>query len=594
MTRSIANLLPASILILFAGCAMGEPLDDDSTTGDSSTGDSSIGTGSTTDEPEEPTDPQPEVARSFFETYCAKCHGPDSPGIANIKYITDLVALVENNLVVPNNPEGSRLFKRLTDPSNPMPPASETIRPSEAEIETIRGWIADGALSGEGACVNDLIGFDDMFRIMRDDLFDNFEEAADRQNIRYLTLTHLHNAGMCDRDLDVYRQAIAKGVNSLSLRSQLVAPEPVDDHATIFRIDLRDYGWDNNPNFVVSDIWDTIAGVNPFAVPFRDGAADDLRLHTGTSVPFQPADSFLQIATGGLLTGVDVTQDFYYRILQLPATLPQLEQLPFINVPDRAKAIDDGEAFRIILTDSGVSSFNRAYDRYEAGSFGSYYYRSFDFAGEDGDRNLFSNPVDFVADGGEMIFTLPNGMQGYAISDAADQLIREAPTAVVKDPGQRDGTVRAGISCMSCHSSGIIPKRDTFHDFFEKVENNFIESERDLIEKLMSDPDGSEQRQETDSAQFKTLLAGLGITQPSPDPITMSSQQLEANLSLERVAAEFGMTADDLKFEFGGLDNAFDKLRIGNMTRDELAVLYRVSICALLPGEDVLPDCVPG
>lgn len=597
MTRPLVTLLSASLLVHVAGCAMGAPLDSDSTTDGSSTGGSSSGSSTTdadTDAPEEPSNPKPEEARSFFEKYCAKCHGQGSAGNGNINYITDLVALVENDLVVPNDPDASRLFKRLTDTSNPMPPANETNRPSEDEIATIREWIADGALAGEGACVNDLIGFDDMFRVMRDDLFDHFEEVTDRQNIRYLTLTHLHNAGMCDRDLDVYRQAVTKGVNSLSLRSQLVVPEPIDDQATIFRIDLRDYGWDNNPNFVNADLWDTIAGVNPFAVPFRDGAADDVRAQTGTAVPFQPADSFLQIATGGVLSGVDTTEGFYYKILQLPATLPQLEVLPFINVPDRAKAIDDGEAFRVIVTESGVSAHNRAYDRYEGSSFGAYYYRSFDFAGEDGDRNLFNNPTDFVADGGEMIFTLPNGLQGYAISDAADQLIREAPTNVVKDPGQRDAVVRAGISCMSCHSVGIIPKRDTFYDFFEKVEGNFIESERDLIEKLMSDPDGSEKRQEADSVQFKSLLAGLGITQPSPDPVTLNSQQFEANLSLERVAAELGMTADDLKFEFGGLDNAFDKLRIGNMSRDELTVLFRSSICILLPGEDVIPDCVPG
>jgi hypothetical protein len=54
------------------------------------------------------------------------------------------------------------------------------------------------------------------------------------------------------------------------------------------------------------------------------------------------------------------------------------------------------------------------------------------------------------------------------------------------------------------------------------------------------------------------------------------------------------MTTSDLSFEFGALDGAFDQLRIGTMSRDEFAGLYRDSICVLLSGEDVLPDCVPG
>lgn len=587
-------------LIAASGCAMGAPLDESSETGAESTGDGSSETGdagsSTSSGPERPDAPAPlpEEARSVFEQYCAGCHGPDSPGSGNIRFITDLSGLVDNNLVVAGDPEASRVYRRMTDPSNPMPPLGVAERPSAADIEVVRRWISAGALPGEQACTNTFVGFDDMIETMRLDLFQNVK-SADRVHIRYLTLTHLHNAGMCDRELDLYRDAIAKGVNSLSLRPTLVRPEAIDELNTILRIDLRDYGWDVNPNFTNQDLWDTLAAANPFAVTFERGPAEDLRALAGTDTPFQPADSFLQIAAGGALAGVEPGQDFYYKILQLPherapeKTVEDLEQLPFIGLTDREDAIAAGEVFRVIVQDSGVSQNNRAFDRYDGLSFGSYYYRSFDFASEGGDRNLFTNPVDFVADGGEMIFTLPNGLQGYAISDADDLLVSDAPTNVVKDLGQRDAVVRVGISCMACHASGIITRADEFYAFYKAVENNFEAGERDLIDQLFADPDAAVASQGFDAQQFQGLLAQLGITAPTPEPIYGMSQQFEANLSLERVAAEVGMTPFDFAFEIGGLAGSFDKLRQGSMTRDEFAELYQESLCVLLPGEDVVP-----
>ncbi|MCY0990931.1 hypothetical protein OV203_27550 [Nannocystis sp. ILAH1] len=578
---------------------MGAPLDDGTTDAPDS--------GSTTAADPELPDPElpeappplPEEARAVFERYCVDCHGSDSPGNANIRFIDDLAALVEHGLVVASEPEASKVYQRMTDEASPMPPAGVANRPSAAEIELVRRWIAAGALPGGQACANDFVGFNDMIEAMSGDIFQRVDNA-DRIHIRYLTLTHLHNAGMCDRELDLYRGAIAKGVNSLSLRPTLAEPVAIDERRTIYRIDLRDYGWDENPNFVDSDLWDTVASINPFAVAFERGPADDLRALAGTSFAFQPADSFLQIAAGGALAGVDPGLNLYYKILQLPHpeapenSVAALERLPFIGLTDRAAAIAAGEVFRVIIQDSGVSQNNRAFDRYAGLSFGSYYYRSFDFADESGTGNLFNNPTDFVADGGEMIFTLPNGLQGYAISDSADRLVAEAPTNIVKDLGQRDAVVRVGLSCMSCHATGVITKADEFHAYYQNTESNFQEAERDLIDLLFSDPDRAVARQGFDAQQFQGLLAQMGISDPTPEPMYGLSQQFEANLSLARVAAEVGIRPEDFTWEVGALDSVFNKLRAGTMTRDEFATVYRGSLCLLLPGEDVLPaGCTP-
>ncbi len=76
---------------------------------------------------------------------------------------------------------------------------------------------------------------------------------------------------------------------------------------------------------------------------------------------------------------------------------------------------------------SGVSRNNRVIERHEIpGSRCRGYWLSYDFA-SNGDpiapKDILANPLDFVQDGGEIIFTLPNGLQGYMIVGADDRCL---------------------------------------------------------------------------------------------------------------------------------------------------------------------------
>ena len=42
--------------------------------------------------------------------------------------------------------------------------------------------------------------------------------------------------------------------------------------------------------------------------------------------------------------------------------------------------------------------------------------------------------------------------------DANNRRIDKAPTAIVSDPRRPDRAVEPGVSCMSCHLTGIQPK----------------------------------------------------------------------------------------------------------------------------------------
>jgi hypothetical protein len=80
-----------------------------------------------------------------FGAYCAVCHGPYGSRQASIDYITELERLVEHDLVVPGDLEKSRVYVRMTADSYPMPPLSQTRRPTAEDIDLVRRWILECA-----------------------------------------------------------------------------------------------------------------------------------------------------------------------------------------------------------------------------------------------------------------------------------------------------------------------------------------------------------------------------------------------------------------------------------------------------------------
>ena len=100
------------------------------------------------------------------------------------------------------------------------------------------------------------------------------------------------------------------------------------------------------------------------------------------------------------------------------------------------------------LSRSGVAvQANRLLERHEA-AYGAYW-KSYDFRSGAGRGNLVRFPLGpanlfqrhpfaeqaFVQDGGEIIFHLPNGLQGYMLVNGKEERINEGPADVVRDRG---------------------------------------------------------------------------------------------------------------------------------------------------------------
>jgi len=82
------------------------------------------------------------------------------------------------------------------------------------------------------------------------------------------------------------------------------------------------------------------------------------------------------------------------------------------------------------------------------------------------DSNPFNN-LAFDHDGGEVIFSLPNGLQAYMLADGeGNRLDEPAPADVVYDDQATSGTpaIVNGLSCMHCHRQGMIRFRDEIRE----------------------------------------------------------------------------------------------------------------------------------
>ena len=402
-------------------------------------------------------------AYTIFENSCNICHGEG--GSYTEQLLMEYPAIIEDGHVIPRDPDNSELYKRLLGPTENGPQMPSGQPPlSDDKIETIRQWILAGAPDWN-------VGpqLDRSF-ITTDAMLDSIQKhldtlaAFDRPYARYFTLTHLYNAGELADTLVDYRHALSKLVNSLSWGRDIVNPEPIDTEETIFYINLPDYEWE-----VGTNRWTQIEEVYPYGLNFNLETETgllrkltNLREAMECNVPFVHVDWFL--ATASL-------PPLYNDILGLPETDRALEVELDVDVATNLQTYPgirvwragfDGEA-------SGVSNNNRVVERHTS-RYGAYW-KSYDFAGGVGTQNIFNHPINFVQDGGEIIFNLPNGLQAYYLVDANGNRLDVAPTEIVSNPAASDPAVYNGLSCIGCHTEGMKTFEDTVRGVIEANAN---------------------------------------------------------------------------------------------------------------------------
>jgi len=514
-------------------------------------------------------------AQWIFAKRCAQCHqdvhGGDYP--PELHGSVNLAALFSESGRSGTPYAESIIDRVMRDDSERMPKSKgkehdKGYRPplSDAEKAALKEWIADGKpadIRREFISQNDVIKA----------IYQDIDQATETQRkfYRYLTLTNLYNQAdengvAVIPDLDPHRAAVGKLINSLSMNAKIVTPTAIDEAKTIYRIDLRDYKW-------TAAQWDEVVAFYPYGIVGVDRQKEQLiERHTGSKLAFLRADWFVFAAAQPPL--YDKIMD---KLLGFESSGGEDDVLAKIDSAldvDRFHNLREGRAIRAGFKRSGVSGANRLIERHEIGSWQGAYWVSYDFTPQAANRTQdltlaplgpvgagLSDDSDhiFHHDGGEMVYNLPNGLQGYALTTSKGKRLDRAPIEIVQDNNRPDKVILNGISCMACHDKGIkapiaAPEpRNTLKTMEDEI-RPIVESagildfsERKLLEKLYPEPAVLQAAVQEDFDRFiaaeTEATGGLGSAE---EPVYGLYKEFRNEITARKLSAELGIEYDEL------------------------------------------------
>ena len=531
--------------------------------------------------------PQQQIAQdayAIFERSCFICHGPT--GSYKETLLIEHNTLIENGTVVPGNPNTSELYNRLvtTDIAKRMPLGQPQL--SAQSIDTIRNWILAGAPDWTATSTTDgsFISSTEILNTIETHLMSL--APFDRAFARYFSMTHLYNTGESAQILQEYRNGLSKLINSLSWGSTVTNPQPIDPQGTIFYIDLRHYEWDRN------DGWTQIEGAYPYHIPFDAPTQTALRAQLGRlqtemncDVPSIHIDWFL--ATASL-------PPLYHDLLSLPLTDRELETQLDVDVVRNLLNAPGVRVWRAGFNNSGVSNNNRVVERHTS-RYGAYW-KSYDFAGNVGTQNIFTHPISFTHDGGEVIFNLPNGLQSYYLVNASGFRLDDAPINIVSNPAASDPTVRNGLSCMGCHTEGMKTFEDQVRPVIESNATPAYDKAQAL--RLYAEKSAMDALVAEDMERYREALEATGGTFDDIEPISRFHEAFQGTVDVAHAAASVGLETEvflEKIRENVGLQNigllVLDSEN-GSVKRDAWTSSFRDIVFALDFPESFIPPTV--
>ncbi|MBL9115750.1 MAG: DUF4384 domain-containing protein [Verrucomicrobiaceae bacterium] len=492
----------------------------------------------------------------ILDQRCAQCHGEGKRKPA-LHARVNLQSLAASEIIEPGAPKDSLLFQRVTLPTSDdshMPPSDEPQLTAE-ELATLEKWITGDSVPDKP---REFIGLESSLDAIYKDLMAQPEQH--RENIRYLKLVNLYNARLADgknadndEQMDMYRAGVSKLLNSLSWRGKITVPTAIDEARTIYRIDIRDYGWDKA-------LWETIVSYYPYGIAGASARLENnIRKETHSNRAYVRADWFV-FATS--------QEPLYHTILGLPETEFGPHGLEAKLGLDTMHNLREHKAVRAAFSPSGVSRTNRLVERHNIRDGG--YWKSYDFkregAGDAQDlvlaplgpkeAHLTSNPTSiFQHDGGEIIFNLPNGMQAYYLSTAKGDFLPTAPPEVVEDRSgfRRTNIILNGISCISCHANGLNarPKQTVEamrDDLGPQAAEHLGFEEKKVLQKLYVEADELQRLAKEDHLRYQKAAAEAmpGYTR-SDEPVGALYRRFnDDQLPSAQLASEFYTTGEDL------------------------------------------------
>ncbi len=403
---------------------------------------------------------------------------------------------------------------------------------------------------------------DELLQLINDDV--SALDSDDQPFQRYVTLVDRAPLLGCGRTLDGERAALSKLVNSVSIAPVLSRPVAIDADETVYRLDLRDYGWDRQLSVAgdtFPDGWEALIASTPYALELVGEDADDAKADLETAVPVLLSGPFLAAVARAPL---------YYSLLDIPADADELLSAALgVDV-----AGDDSirAGFRA-QTRAGERDFLA--ERFEQTFRAGYVWQLSEFGGD-----LLDDPLGAAQGERELTFTLPNGLLAHVLADGNGQVIDTSD--VLLDAAESDQRARIATSFLALRAQGV-EVTDEVRAFVLANPGNFSVAERAAILALY--PAAAELRQLLDSDRDDFVgraLQALDIDLESePEPISQSFNDFSAAVDAATAAAELFVSSEELLDNLALLDPSLESLAGGTVSREVFTQAYLSSLCIL-------------
>jgi hypothetical protein len=388
----------------------------------------------------------------------------------------------------------------------------------------------------------------------------------------------------------------------VSTAEAIVAPVPIDPSELIYRLDLRNYGWDraidvdgdagpDSPEGFAEedgvdfpDGWSAIvSAAGPFAVEYTGPEADALRLEAQSAVPLLPVNALVHAVGAG---------DLYYALLGIGRDL-YAEELE-LGVEYDGSALSWASFFAKRERDSREVTLYRS-PQSRPGR--AYWVVAEQQTGDS--SNLYDTLFESDARTSQIIFHLANGLQAYAIRDVVGQRANEA--FIHRECGREgcpDGEPLGLAACPACHGEGLLPIHNELRAAFDSSPDPLRFFGLDDVDELQQYPTTAEldALRQADDAVHLDARARAGLNPGRLDPLSGVYYEFERKpIDASRAAAELGVSVESWTLGVEQLDPRLSALRepTARIDRATFAELFAGARCQLSVGARNRPAGCP-
>ena len=538
-------------------------------------------------------------AYAVLDKHCARCHQSGKLKIARAALPTsNILALdelsVEPALIRPGVPDASPLYTIMLRRHSPLlgpeiwPPIGEELTASD--VQAVRDWIQDLPALTPGTCPGrPPITASASATSLKAAVAALSDEKA--KTTRFISLANLYNACATYPELNGYREAVTRVINSLSWKPEPVRLETTDPERTILQFDLSDAGW-------VDAHWEKLVQAYPHSGSAALRPSDEINKKIGSTVPVVRGDWFAAAA---------MTPPLYHSLLGLPARFANLQRI--LNT-DRDANIKSSVARRAAIAESTITRAGRIAERHptKQGSL----WLAYDFAGSEGRQNITSHPlgpapppagrVAFRHDLARALFNLPNGFLGFSLNDpSGDRLDRS--TGIDRDMVSWSAGSENGLACAGCHTRGPLSVRDEVRPAMDEpdklADKTLTKDLRNAVLALYPPEPEFEALVAADHQRHRKALQNAGLnpdlTVHGLELMSALARQYQKPSGLGALSAETGLVADDLLRRLGDVPEpmkpAVRRLKQGVVSRTEFNQL--AAFATREPNSAVLPAPTP-